>query len=758
MRNYKLTLTLLLTLLSVAACNGSNTPEWKSYSGDEKIEKRVDSILSLMTLEEKIGQLNQYSGGFAVTGQLADNKSGEYLKKGMIGSTFNVFGAAHLRMLQEQTLKYSRLKIPMLFAGDVIHGLKTTFPIPLAEACSWDIEMMERSARIAAEEATAMGVCWNFAPMVDIARDPRWGRVMEGAGEDVYLGSLIAVARTKGFQGIENWRDFSRNNTMMACAKHFVGYGAAQAGRDYHSVDMSDRTLRNTYLLPFKAAVDAGVASFMTAFNDLNGTPCTGNKYLFKDILRDEWNFKGMVVTDYTAINEMIAHGYSKDLKNAAEQAIHAGIDMDMIGEGFVTYLKTLVEEGKVSEKQIDVAVSRVLEMKFLLGLFDDPYKYFDEERERKVVMNPEFVQEALRNAQRSIVLLKNENQILPLNAGISTKIALIGPFVEERNSLNGEWAILGDRNLSVTLEEGLKDRFKNSKLSFTKAKGCNLLPDNDQSGFAEAIRIAKNSDVIVAAMGEDFNWSGEAASRTDIKLPGEQQALLKELKKLGKPIVLVLFNGRPLDLSWEDANLDAIVEAWFPGIQAGNAVADVLAANYNPSAKLVMTFPRNIGQVPIFYNAKNTGRPYDEKNPSDYRSSYMDSPISPLYPFGYGLGYSTFEYSNLKMSDNKFTKDGEIVVTVDVKNTGAYDGEEIVQLYIRDRVGSVTLPVKELKGFNKVALRAGEARKINFIINENSIKIFDKNSEWKAEPGEFDLWVATNSADISTHASFIYE
>ncbi len=758
MRFYKLVFVASFTIMSIAACTGSNAHGWKSYSGDAKIEAKVDSILSQMTLEEKIGQLNQYSGGFAVTGQIADNKSGEYLKKGMIGSTFNVFGAAHLRMLQEQTLKYSRLKIPMLFAGDVIHGLKTTFPIPLAEACSWDLEMMERSARIAAEEATAMGVCWNFAPMVDIARDPRWGRVMEGAGEDVYLGSLVAAARTKGFQGISDWRDFAKNNTMMACAKHFVGYGAAQAGRDYHTVDISDRTLRNTYLLPFKAAVDAGVASFMTAFNDLNGVPCTGNKYLFKDILRDEWDFKGMVVTDYTAINEMIDHGYSKDLKHAAEQAINAGIDMDMIGEGFVTHLKSLVEEGKVSEEQINIAVARVLEMKFLLGLFDDPYRYFDEERERKVVMKPEFVQEALYNAQRSIVLLKNHQQILPLPKNKTTKVALIGPFVEERKSLNGEWAILGDRNLSVTLEEGLKDRFKDSKLIFTKAKGCGLLPDNDQSGFAKAIQTAKNADIVIAAMGEDFNWSGEAASRTNIKLPGEQQDLLKELKKLGKPIILIAFNGRPLDLSWEDANLDAIVEAWFPGIQAGNAVADVLAGNYNPSAKLVMTFPRNVGQVPIYYNMKNTGRPFDEKNPSDYRSSYMDSPNTPLYPFGFGLSYSDFKYSNLKLSDNQFKYGEELVVTVDVKNTSEIDGEEIVQLYIRDKVGSVTLPVKELKAFEKISLRAGEIKKLSFSINEDMIKIFDKNREWKAESGEFDLWIGSNSADISNHATFKFE
>lgn len=756
MKSFKL--VILFALLCTAAVFGGSTVKWKSYSGDRGIEQKVDSLRSLMTLEEKIGQLNQYSGGFAVTGEVADNKSGEYLKKGMIGSTFNVFGAAHLRMLQEQALKYSRLKIPILFAGDVVHGMKTTFPIPLAEACSWDLKMMERSTRIAADEATSMGVCWTFAPMVDIARDPRWGRVIEGAGEDVYLGSLVAAARTRGFQGIKDWRDLAKNNTMIACAKHFVAYGAAQAGRDYNTVDISDRTLRNTYLLPFNAAVDAGVGSLMTAFDDLNGVPCTGNQYLFKDILRNEWDFKGMVVTDYTAINEMIDHGYSKDLKQAAEQAMNAGIDMDMIGEGYVTYLKELLKEGKISEEQIDVAVSRVLEMKFLLGLFEDPYRYFDEEREKKTLLKPEYLEEALRNAQRSIVLLKNNNQILPLKSDKSSKIALIGPFIEERTSLNGEWAILGDRNVTVNFEEGLKSKFKNSKLSFSYAKGCSFHPDNNQSGFAEAIETARKSDIIIAAMGEDFNWSGEAASRTDIKLPGEQQALLKELKKLGKPIVLVLYNGRPLDLSWEDANVDAIVEAWYPGIQAGNAVADVLAGNYNPSAKLVITFPRSVGQIPIFYNSKNTGRPFDEKNPSDYRSSYLDSPITPLYPFGYGLSYTKFEYSNLKLSADKFSKDGKITLTVDVKNTGGMDGEEIVQLYIHDKVGSVTMPVKELKGFEKISLAKGAVKTVSFEINEQTIKMLDIKNNWTAEPGEFDVWVSSSSADHTNHSTFSFE
>lgn len=743
------------------------TNDWKSYSGDPVIERKVDSVLNLMTLDEKIGQLNQYSGNFAVTGEVTDTKSGEYLKKGMIGSTFNVFGADHVRMLQEQNLKYSRLKIPMLFAADVIHGLETTFPIPLAEACSWDLQLMEKSARIAAEEATASGVAWNFAPMVDISRDPRWGRIMEGAGEDPFLGSLIARARVRGFQGIDSYKDFSKPNTMMACAKHFVGYGAAQAGRDYHTVDISERTLFETYLPPFKAAVDEGVASFMTAFNELNGVPCTGNKYIFQDILRHQWNFNGMVVTDYTAIQEMVAHGFAKDLKHASKLAIDAGIDMDMISEGFVTYLKELVEEGQVSEKQIDVAVARILEMKFLLGLFDDPYKYCDAEREKEVLMNPQHLQAAREVAQRSIVLLKNENNVLPLRKDIPKRVALIGPFVKERESLNGEWAIKGDRSKSVTLWEGLQEKYADTPVRFNYAKGTSLpLIDGatrhvsleqgfDKSGFAEALRVAKTSDLILVAMGEHYHWSGEAASRTDITLPGNQRELLKELKKTGKPIVLVLFNGRPLDLSWEAENVDAIVEAWYPGIMAGHAVADVLSGDYNPSARLVVTFPRNVGQIPIFYNMKNTGRPFDENHPADYRSSYIDSPNSPLFPFGFGLSYTTFKYENVKISDTKLRRGETLTVSVDVKNIGNRDGEEVVQLYMRDKVGSVTRPVKELKGFKKIFLKKGETQTVQFTINEELLKMYNIDMEWVAEPGEFDIWVAKNSADESNHLEF---
>lgn len=757
---------LFITLLALVSFQQSIAIEWKSYSGNKNIERRVDSLLQLMTLDEKIGQMNQYSGNFAATGEVSNNKSGEYLKKGMIGSTFNVFGAKHLRMLQEQNLKHSRLKIPMLFAADVIHGLETVFPVPLAEACSWDLELMEKSSRIAAEESTASGIAWNFAPMVDIARDPRWGRVMEGAGEDVYYANLVTKARVKGFQGINDYKDFAKPNTMMACCKHFVAYGAAQAGKDYHTVDISNRTLHETYLPPFKAAVDERVASFMTAFNDLNGIPCTGNSYLFKNILRDRWDFKGMVVTDYTAIAEMIAHGYASDLKEASALSLNAGIDMDMISEGFVTHLKELVEEGKVTESQIDVAVARILEMKFLLGLFDDPYKYCNVERQKEIVMHPEHLQTARKIAQRSIVLLKNNN-VLPLRKDVVKRVALIGPFIKERQSLNGEWAIKGNRNQSVTLMEGLEEKYAESKVEMVYAPGTTLPTINpatrhiseeqvpDRSGFVEAINLAQKSDVILVAMGEEYHWSGEAACRTDIRLPGNQRELLKELKKTKKPIILVLFNGRPLDLSWEAENVDAIVEAWYPGTMSGHAVADVLAGDYNPSAKLVMTFPRNVGQIPIFYNEKNTGRPFNKNQPADYRSSYIDSPNSPLFPFGYGLSYTSFQYEKAAISSEEMKRGEVLTASVNITNTGPMDGEEVVQLYIRDKVASVTRPVKELRGFKKILLKKGETKTIKFTIDENMLKMYNEQMEWVAESGDFEVWIATSSSDESNHLEF---
>ncbi len=765
-------LALVSASLLMVSCAGSpkgDFVEWKSFSGDPVIEHKVDSVLSLMTLEEKIGQMNQYSGNFAATGELTENQSAEYLKKGMIGSTFNVFGADHLRMLQEQNMKHSRLGIPMLFAADVIHGLQTTFPIPLAEACSWNLELMEATARAAAEEATASGVAWNFAPMIDIARDPRWGRVMEGAGEDVYLGSEVARARVRGFQGIENYSELSKPNTMIACAKHFVAYGAAQAGRDYHTVDISEYTLRDTYFPPFQAAIDEGVATFMTSFNDLNGVPCTGNEFLYRDVLRNEWDFGGMVVTDYTAIMELIPHGYAADLKDAADKALDAGIDMDMISEAFVTHLGELVKEGKVSEAQIDVAVSRILEMKFLLGLFDDPYRYSDVQREKDVVMNDEFQALALRAAQESIVLLKNEESLLPLAKSKAQRVAVIGPFVDERESLNGEWAIKGDRSKSVTLREGLEAEFAGSGVKLSYAEGTTLpridnktrrevyTNQNKAQSFAEALRVARSSDVIIAALGEQYHFSGEAASRSNIQLPEDQRELLRELKKTGKPIVLVLFNGRPLDLSWEAENVDAIVEAWYLGIESGNAVADVLSGDFNPSAKLVMTFPRNVGQVPIFYNQKRTGRPFSEERPADYRSSYVDVENSPLYPFGYGLSYSNFEYSGLKLSAENFSEGGSITATIEVRNSSDRDGVEIAQLYIQDPVASITRPVKELKDYQRVEIKAGETKTLSFTIDRETIEFLGVDFKPTVEAGEFNLWIGSSSADNSNTTKFSY-
>lgn len=771
MKNLILLPPTLLTFLFCSSFITTNPspepPKWKSYSGDREIERKVDSLLRLMTLEEKIGQMNQYSGDFATTGEIAQTKSGAYLEQGMIGSTFNVFGAENIRAKQEQNLKYSRLKIPMLFAADVIHGLETIFPIPLAEACSWDLDLIERNARIAAEESTASGIAWNFAPMVDISRDPRWGRVMEGAGEDAFLGSLVARARVRGFQGITDYADLAKNNTMMACAKHFVGYGAPQAGRDYHTVDISNRTLHETYLPPFRASVDEGVASMMTAFNELNGVPCTANKHIFQDILRDQWKFGGMVVTDYTAIMELIHHGIASDLSHAAKLSLDAGIDMDMISEAFVTHLAELVRSGKISEKQIDVAVARILEMKFLLGLFEDPYKYCNPIREKNVLSQPSHLLAAREAAQRSIVLLKNENNVLPLRKETPKKVALIGPFVKERESLNGEWAIKGDRDRSVTLLEGLQEKYNETSvtLSYTQGTALPLLDRStqkattpqagDSSGFSEALHLGQQSDIILVAMGENYHWSGEAASRSDITLPGNQRELLQELKKIGKPMILILFNGRPLDLSWEEENMDAIVEAWFPGVMSGHAVADILSGDYNPSAKLVMTFPRNVGQIPIFYNTKKTGRPFDENHPSDYKSFYIDSPNTPLYPFGHGLSYTTFIYSNPRISTDTLHSGGQLTASIDIINSGNYDGEEIVQLYLHDKIASVTRPVKELKGFQKIKLNKGDSATVKFVITEDMLKMYNQDMEWVLEPGEFDLWIARNSSDESQLLTF---
>ncbi|NDV82078.1 beta-glucosidase BglX [Bacteroides sp. 51] len=747
-------INIVFLALALIACSCGGSAKWSSYSKNKTIEERVDSLLALMTLEEKIGQMTQYSGRGDITGPAINDDIEPYLKKGLIGSIFNTTTVQGIRRTQELALSESRLKIPVLFGYDVIHGFKTIFPMPLAESCSWDLELMKKSAAIAAEEAAAAGVNWTFAPMVDIARDARWGRVMEGAGEDTYLGALIAETRVKGFQG-DTPDDLYRMDKVLACAKHFCAYGAAESGRDYNIVDVSERTLRDVYLPPFEAAKDAGVATFMTAFNEISGMPCTASKFLYTDVLRNEWNFNGFVVTDYTAINELIPHGVAADEPQAARLAANAGIDMDMTGGVFLKNLKAEVEAGRVSEEVIDRAVRRILEMKFIIGLMDDPFRYLDAEREKATILKPEFLEVARDAGRKSIVLLKNDNKFLPISPAERKTIALIGPMVKNKRSMNGEWAGRGDRNQSASLFEGLTERYKDTSVRFLYAEGCDLMKPGT-AGFAQAVSIARQADIVLVAAGEDYNWSGEAACRTDITLPGSQRDLLKELKKTGKPIGLVLMNGRPLDLSWEDQNLDAIMEAWYLGTMAGHAMADVIAGDYNPSAKLTMSFPRNVGQIPIYYNRKNTGRPMPEDKPeTDYRSSYIDVPNSPLYPFGYGLSYTTFSIGNMKLSSPTITKGETLTITADVTNAGDRDGEEIVQLYIRDLVGSVTRPVKELKGFSKVALAKGETKQVTFTLTDKDLAFCDINMQMQAEPGDFKVWVASSSAHEEHEGTF---
>ena len=749
--------TLFLALLGVfSACSSGNNAQWESYSGDRRIEQRVDSVLELMTLEEKIGQMTQYSAkSDIVTGPLVNADIEPLLKKGWIGSLFHATSSAAIRKTQETALAESRLKIPVLFAFDVIHGFKTIFPIPLAESCAWDIELAERSAAIAAAEASAVGINWTFAPMVDISRDARWGRVMEGSGEDPYWGALLAAARVRGFQG-EKPEDLMRLDKMLACAKHFCAYGAAEAGRDYNTTDVSERTLRDIYFPPFKAAKEAGTATFMTAFNEISGVPCTSSSFLYKDVLRDEWGFNGFVVTDYTAINELVPHGVARDEAHAAELAANAGIEMDMTGGVFHAHLLKAVKEGRVSEKTIDNAVRRILEMKFLLGIMDDPHRYLDEAREKATIMKPEFLEAARDAARKSVVLLKNEGDFFPILPASGKTVALIGPMVKERNSVNGGWGGRGDRRQSVTLFEGLQEKYKDTDVRFLYAQGCDLKKPGTE-GFAEALAVARSADIVLVAVGEDQNWSAEAACRTDITLPASQRDLLKALKTTGKPIGVVLMNGRPLELSWEDAHVDAILEAWYPGTMGGHGIADVIAGDYNPAGKLTMSFPRSVGQLPLYYNHKNTGRPLPPDKPKmDYKSSYIDCPNTPLYPFGYGLSYTTFEIGNLKLDKNELQEGDSLKVTATVVNTGHRDGEEVVQLYVRDLVGSVTRPVKELKGFHKIFLKAGESSTVSFILTESDLAFCGADIRVQAEPGEFQLWVGTSSADEKNEAFFV--
>ncbi len=744
------------TIYSNSNLKESNLPKsWKV--NDEIINLKIDSLIKIMTLDEKIGQTVLLTSTRDVTGPSVNKNYERLIKEGKVGNIFNAYGAEFTKGLQKMAVENTRLGIPLLFGYDVIHGHKTIFPISLGESASFDLEAIEKSSRIAAIEASSEGLHWTFAPMIDIARDPRWGRVSEGSGEDVYYGCEVAKARIRGFQG----SDLKNINTILACAKHYAAYGATQAGRDYHTVDLSDRELRTTYLPPFKAAVDQGVATFMTSFNELNGVPATGNKYLLKDILRNEWGFKGFVVTDYQSINEMVAHGIVENNKDAAELAINVGVDMDLQGEVYSKYLKELIEEGKVSEDQLNITVRRILELKYALGLFEDPYRYSNIERQEKNIMTEEHLEAARDIARKSMVLLKNNNNTMPLSK--DTKIALIGSLANSERDMIGSWSGAGKhKDDPVTVLEGFIEKIGKENIFYAEGTKLNRYmrrtDASNKSGFNEAINAAKKADIIVAAMGELQSMSGEASCRTDLDLPGNQKELLVELKKLNKPIILILLNGRPLTLEWEDQEMDAILEAWFPGTMGGHAIADIVFGDAIPSGKLPVTFPRSLGQVPIYYNMKNTGRPIDpNEKVNPYKSMYLDNPNSPLYPFGYGLSYTTFQYSNLVLSNDHITNTKEIRVSVNVKNTGEYDGEEVVQLYIKDLVGSVTRPVRELKGFQKVFIEKGKTKTVEFELTGEDLKFYDINMDYVAEPGDFKLFIGCNS-NATLSSEFTYQ
>ncbi|MGJ8593803.1 MAG: beta-glucosidase BglX [Aquaticitalea sp.] len=758
-------ISLSIFAAALLSCNSfqAQTKAVKTLSFDQK----ADSIINLMTMEEKLGQLNLPSSGDITTGQAKSSDIAKKIEEGKVGGLFNIKSVAKIRDVQKIAVEKSRLKIPLLFAMDVIHGYETTFPIPLGLSSSWDMQMIEKTARMAAVEASADGINWTFSPMVDISRDPRWGRVSEGSGEDPFLGSEIAKAMVKGYQG----DDLASNTTLLACVKHFALYGASEAGRDYNTVDMSKIRMYNEYLQPYKAAIDAGVETVMASFNEIDGIPATGNKWLLTDLLRDDWGFKGFVVTDYTGIEEMVYHGVG-DFQQVSAQALTAGSDMDMVSGGFLTTLKNSVEEGKVSELTVNAAVKRILIAKYKLGLFDDPYRYCDVDRPQKEVFTTENRAFARKVASESMVLLKNENNLLPLKK--SGTIALIGPLGNNAVNMAGTWSVATRQEKSNPFLDGLKT-VVGDKAKIIYAKGSNVdydleyekrvtmfgkdIPrDNrtDKQLLDEALEVASKSDIIIAAIGESAELSGESSSVTNLQIPQVQKDLLNALLKTGKPVVLVLFTGRPLAIVEEHKNVPAILNVWFPGSEAGLAISDVLFGDVNPSGKLTATFPMNVGQVPIFYNHKNTGRPLGNKDGKfeKFKSNYLDVKNEPLYPFGYGLSYTTFDYSNLKLSSNQINSDGSIEVSVDIKNSGNFDGKEVVQLYIRDLVGSVTRPVKELKGFQKVTINKGETKKVTFKVTVDDLKFYNSNLEFVAEPGKFEVFVGTNS-DTTMKADF---
>ncbi|MGQ9805522.1 MAG: beta-glucosidase BglX [Chlorobiales bacterium] len=743
----------LLFVVTTMICLSCSSP--KKKDAETEINRRVDSVLALMTLEEKVMQVSQSAAWFDFKTKKT-NINDEHLAKAKmgLGSFLMVSEASVAKKLQEAAMQ-SRLKIPLIFGFDVIHGYRTTFPIPLAESCTWDTSLAYKTARIAAIEASAAGINWTFAPMVDIARDARWGRIIEGAGEDPYLGALFAAARVHGFQG----DDLSANNTIAACVKHFAAYGAAEGGRDYNTVDLSERTLREVYLPPFKAAIDAGAQTVMTSFNEISGVPSSINKYLLTDVLRKEWKFNGFVVSDWESIDEVVAHGAAKDYEEAAQKAITAGLDMDMEGESYPKFLTKLVQEKKISEATLNQAVRNVLRVKFKLGLFDNPFKYIDESREKETMLKPEHRALARQAASKSIVLLKNKNEILPLAKSLKT-VAVVGALATSKRDMLGEWEMVGMPDDVITPLEAIQSVMKNSTVLYAKGyelpspawkkiKGEAKEPTEAEliALRNEAVSIAKRADVIIAVVGETADITAEAHSRADIGLPKGQQEVLKELYKLGKPVVMVMTNGRPLAISWEAENLPAIVCAWHLGVEAGNAIADVLFGEVNPTGKLTVTFPRSVGQIPIYYNHKNTGRPSRPETDKDrYKSKYVDLPDSPLYPFGYGLSYTTFEYSDLKLSKTEISKSETLTVSVTIKNTGSRQGVETAQLYLRQLVGTFTRPVRELKGFQKVELRAGESKTITFTIGREALTVLDKNFKPAVESGSFEVYLGGDS------------
>ena len=730
---------------------------------DAKMKVFIDALMKKMTLEEKIGQLNLPGSGDIVTGQAGNSDIAKKIKEGKVGGLFNIKSVAKIRDVQKVAVEQSRLKIPLIFGMDVIHGYETVFPIPLGLSCTWDMQAIERSARIAAQEASADGICWTYSPMVDIARDPRWGRIAEGNGEDAYLGSQIAKAMVRGYQG----NDLSKNNTIMACTKHYALYGAAEAGRDYNTVDMSHQRMYNDYFPPFKAAVEAGAGSFMASFNEIDGVPATANKWLLTDVLRKQWGFKGFVVTDYTGINEMIDHGIG-DLQTASARALMAGIDMDMVGEGILTTTTKSLKEGKVTLQRIDEACRKILEAKYKLGLFDDPYKYCDENRAKTEIFTAANRKEARNIAAQSFVLLKNQGNLLPLKK--SGTIALIGPLADNKQNMPGTWSVAANFENATSLLTGLKE-VAGINVKILTARGSNLDYDSlfeDRGGMfgkslhrdsrpasvmvQEAVDIANQADVIVMAVGESAEMTGESSSRSNIEIPAAQKALINALLKTGKPVVLVVFTGRPLTLQWEQDNVPAILNVWFGGSEAGYAIADVLFGDSNPSGKLTTTFPQNVGQIPLYYNHKNTGRPLPEGQWfQKFRSNYLDVSNDPVYPFGFGLSYTQFSYGDIKLSNNTLKGNQTLKASVDVSNTGSRDGKEVVQLYIRDKVGSTTRPVKELKGFQKIELKAGETKTISFNITPEDLKFYNYDLKYDWEPGEFVIMIGGNSRDVKS-------